>query len=73
MRDVQLLFEPYSEEQITTIIEEKVNLKFQKFPLRIKQNQDVKKIFFSLLDAKNSFGFISKKISKMYEVVTAGD
>lgn len=65
MRDDQLLFEPYSEEQITTIIEEKVNMKYQKFPQRIKENQDVKKIFFSLLDTKNSFGFISKKISKM--------
>lgn len=40
-------------------------MKYQKFPKRIKDNQDVKKIFFSLLDTKNSFGFISKKISKM--------
>jgi Cdc6-like AAA superfamily ATPase len=28
MRDAQLLFEPYKEEQIVTIVEEKINMKF---------------------------------------------
>ncbi len=38
MRDEQILFEPYSEEQIKTIIEEKINMKFGAFPMKIKNN-----------------------------------
>jgi Cdc6-like AAA superfamily ATPase len=38
MRDTQLLFEPYCEEQIITIIEEKINMRFSNFPLKIKQS-----------------------------------
>jgi Cdc6-like AAA superfamily ATPase len=63
MRDAQLLFEPYSEEQIIEIIEFKTNYKFKKFPLRLKSPQ-VKPIFFELLDEKAK-EIIAKKVSKM--------
>jgi Cdc6-like AAA superfamily ATPase len=64
MRDAQLLFEPYSEDQIVSIIEEKINMKFGQFPLRIKQSQPVKTIFFNLIDQK-AMDMIAKKVSKM--------
>ena len=64
MRDAQLLFEPYSEEQIISIIEEKVNMKFRYFPLRITQNTIMKKIFFNLIDDRAK-DIIAKKVSKM--------
>ena len=64
MRDTQLLFEPYSEEQIITIIEEKINMRFKTFPLKIKQSAPIKSIFFSLLD-KRAMEMVAKKVSKM--------
>ena len=64
MRDAQLLFEPYSEEQIISIIEEKINMKFRDFPLRITQNTSMKKIFFNLIDDRAK-DIIAKKVSKM--------
>ena len=63
MRDTQLLFEPYGEEQIITIIEEKINMRFVKFPLKIKQSP-IKNIFFNLLDQK-AMEMVAKKVSKM--------
>ncbi|TNV72597.1 hypothetical protein FGO68_gene11804 [Halteria grandinella] len=64
MRDAQILFEPYDEGQITTIIEEKLNMRFIDFPLLVKQNPIVKKMFFSLIDER-AMTLISKKVSKM--------
>lgn len=64
MRDSQLLFEPYSEEQIESIIEMKINLKFKNFPLRLKESNEIKSIFFNLIDER-ALGIISKRVSKM--------
>ena len=64
MRDSQLLFEPYSEEQIITIIEEKNNLRYQKFPMRIRENKAVKAIYFSIIEER-AMAYVAKKISKM--------
>lgn len=64
MRDAQILFEPYDEDQITTIIEEKLNMRFIDFPLSVKTNPIVKKMFFSLIDER-AMALISKKVSKM--------
>jgi Cdc6-like AAA superfamily ATPase len=63
MRDAQLLFEPYSEEQIITIIEEKVNKRFTSFPMKLKVSP-YRDIFFELLDDKG-MDMIAKKVSKM--------
>ena len=49
MRDKQILFEPYSEEQIISIMEQKINMKFGKFPMKLKAGP-MKSIFFNLLD-----------------------
>ena len=45
-------------------MEEKINMKFAKFPLRIKQQSRLKKIFFDLIDDKAT-SVIAKKVSKM--------
>lgn len=65
MRDEQLLFEPYSDDQISTIIEEKINMKFASFPLRLKQDLLVKTVFFNLVDDTRAMDMIAKKVSKM--------
>jgi Cdc6-like AAA superfamily ATPase len=63
MRDTQLLFEPYSEDQIISIMEEKINMKFATFPMRLKAGS-MKSIFFNLLDER-AMDMIAKKVSKM--------
>lgn len=64
MRDEQLLFEPYSEEQIISIIEQKTNMRYPKFPMKIKENREVKNIFFNLLEERG-MDLVAKKVSKM--------
>jgi Cdc6-like AAA superfamily ATPase len=63
LRDTQILFQPYSEEQIASIIEEKVNKRFARFPLKIKEGP-TRSIFFNLIDDK-ALDIISRKVSKM--------
>ena len=38
MRDCQLLFEPYSTEQITDILESKVNSRYAQLPGQMREN-----------------------------------
>ena len=63
MRDCQLLFEPYSIDQITDILEQKVNIRFHTLPSAIKANTELKQIFFDLVD-DNAYLFIAKKVAK---------
>lgn len=63
MRDEQLLFEPYNEEQIESIIEEKINLKYASFPIKLREGK-IKSIFFNLVDDQAKT-IIAKKVSKM--------
>lgn len=65
MRDAQLLFEPYDEEQIISIMEQKINMKYGKFPTRLKSG-DLKAIFFGLLEDEAAMNVIAKKVAKMY-------
>ena len=52
MRDTQLLFEPYNEEQIIEIMEKKTNFKFTTLPESIKKNDLVRDLFFDLLEER---------------------
>jgi len=64
MRDSQLLFEPYNEEQITSIMEMKRYMKFGKLPMKLKEGS-MKKIFFNILHS-DAEKVIAKKVAKMY-------
>lgn len=61
MRDIQLLFEPYSTDQLISIMEEKMNTKFFGFPMSLKALSGV---FFNLVDER-ALNLIAKKVSKM--------
>lgn len=50
MRDCQLLFEPYSTDQIVEILESKVNSRFQCLPVQMKESKELKGLFFNLID-----------------------
>ena len=50
MRDAQLLFTPYSNQQLIDILEQKLNLQFAKFPDRLREIKDV---FFNLSRRKS--------------------
>lgn len=63
LRDQQLLFEPYDEEQVGSIIEMKINQKYAKLPDYIKSHEVIRKIFFTLIDDK-ALDIIAKKVSK---------
>ena len=64
LRDSQLLFEPYKEDQIIEILEKKINLKFQFLPQQIRDDSSIKSAFFSIVEAK-AFSLIAKRVSKM--------
>ena len=63
MRDCQLLFEPYSIEQIQDILEMKVNARFKDIPSAIRNDNEHKNLFFNAIDEK-AYLFISKKVAK---------
>ena len=63
MRDCQLLFEPYSTEQITDILESKVNSRYALLPSQMKDDGQLKRLFFQLIDDR-AYEFIAKKVSK---------
>ena len=63
MRDCQLLFEPYSTDQITDILEQKFNSKMSQLPSGLKTNLLLKNVFFNLIDEK-AYLFIAKKVAK---------
>lgn len=42
----------------------KINLKLRNFPLRLKENNEIKDIFFNLIDDRAK-SIISKRVSKM--------
>jgi Cdc6-like AAA superfamily ATPase len=72
MRDAQILFQPYGQEDIESIVQEKKNSKFQRCvpsmdmcqgnENKTKQRQIVREIFFNLIDEKAML-FLCKKIS----------
>jgi Cdc6-like AAA superfamily ATPase len=63
MRDCQLLFEPYSTEQLVGIFEEKINMLYHSFPSKMK-TPEMKQIFFRpILDSKAS-EFVARKVAK---------
>ena len=64
MRNVQLLFEPYEEEDIQDILEQKVNSKFESLNPLVKTNKELKDIFLKLIQER-SYLFIAKKVAKM--------
>lgn len=61
MLNAQLLFTPYSYDQIISILEEKINMKFSKFPMKLHQ---IKTIFFNLVD-EQAMKMIALKVSKI--------
>lgn len=63
MRDCQLLFEPYSTEQITHILESKVNGRYRYLPSQIHESAELKRCFFNLIDDR-AYEFIAKKVAK---------
>ena len=64
LRDTQLLFEPYTEEQIVSIIEQKINLQYVNMSDRMKQNARVKKMFFDIID-ESAKVLIAKRVARM--------
>jgi Cdc6-like AAA superfamily ATPase len=64
MRDLQLLFEPYNEDQIIEILEKKTNLKYHALPTIMRYKKEIKDVFFDLLEEKAS-KFIALKVSRM--------
>mmetsp|Transcript_29725 Transcript_29725/g.22057 ORF Transcript_29725/g.22057 Transcript_29725/m.22057 type:complete len:153 (+) Transcript_29725:644-1102(+) len=60
LRDAQLLFEPYTTDEIVSILEEKLNKKYQCFPPHLHQ---VKQVFFELVDDKAK-EVIARKVAK---------
>lgn len=65
MRDCQLLFEPYDEEQIIDIMEKKINMKYNKFPADLKQSSIIRKVFFAPLVDERASKIIAKKVARM--------
>ena len=63
MRDCQLLFEPYSTDQIIEILESKVNCRYAHMPSQVKNSGELKALFFSLIDDL-AYTFIAKKVAK---------
>lgn len=63
MRDCQLLFEPYSTDQITDILEQKVNSRYSQLPTQMREDGQLKRLFFQLIDDR-AYEFIAKKVSK---------
>ena len=63
MRDCQLLFEPYSTDQIIEILESKVNSRYSSLPTQIKDNAQLKSLFFALIDDR-AYEIIAKKVAK---------
>ena len=63
MRDCQLLFKPYSTDQIVDILECKFNGRFKDIPSVIREDNERKKLFFELIDDR-AYEFIAKKVSK---------
>lgn len=61
MRDTQLLFEPYSTDQLVSILEQKINLKYFKFPARVRT---LREIFFNLVDER-ALELVALKVSKL--------
>ena len=72
MRDCQILFEPYSFEDIQSIIELKKNSLFQKCvptekqcdsdPVKLDLRKKLKSVFFDIIEEK-ALHLLSKKIS----------
>lgn len=64
LRDQQLLFEPYTEEQIVSIIEQKINLQHQNMSERMKKNPTIRNLFFDIID-DSAKELIAKRVSRM--------
>ena len=60
LRDAQLLFSPYNTEQLVSIIEEKINLKYSSFPTKLRL---IKNIFFEIIEDKAK-ELIANKVAK---------
>ena len=58
------MFEPYEEEDIQDILEQKVNSKFESLNPVVKNNKELKDIFLKLIQER-SYLFIAKKVAKM--------
>jgi len=63
MRDCQLLFTPYSIDQLTDILEQKINSKVPQLPMKMKTKQIIS-MFVNLVDDL-AFEFIAKKVAKL--------
>lgn len=63
MRNCQLLFKPYSIEQITDILESKVNGRYSSLPNQVRHNSELKSYFFNLIDDR-AYELIAKKVAK---------
>lgn len=64
MRDTQLLFEPYNDEQIIDILEKKINMKYHYLPQNFKSSKLIKTTLFSIVDEKAKL-VIAKKVARM--------
>lgn len=63
MRDCQLLFSPYDEDQLIAIMETKIFKKYQSLPMKMKV-EPIKSIFFNIVHDKSHL-FIAKKVAKL--------
>ena len=63
MRDCQLLFEPYSTDQIFEVLESKVNSRYSQLPVQFRENAELKTLFFALIN-DSAYNLIAKKVSK---------
>lgn len=64
MRDRQLLFKPYDEEQIIDILEKKTYSKFRKEPDSIRKIPDIQNFSINFID-KKAADLIANKVAKM--------
>ena len=63
MRDCQLLFEPYSIDQIEDILQMKRNSIYQRLPKYIKESDEYRTMFHNIVDEKAEL-IIAKKVAK---------
>ena len=64
MRDCQLLFMPYDTDQIVEILESKVNGRYSSLPTQLKEDKQLRDLFFALIEDR-AYEMITRKVSKL--------
>lgn len=64
MRDCQLLFEPYSDDNLITVIEKKLYSAFKKLPSHLKSDETILKLFADIIEPR-AYVVVAKKVAKL--------